>query len=781
MEKSIQAFAELSKEDFALAGGKGGVLARLWQAGYPVPDGFVILPAAFEGDLLAKQARAEVQARLARLRSEYGNESGFAVRSSALSEDSADASFGGQFDTVLDVRTDEAVLAAIRTVRASRRNERVQSYSKAKGMDATHEIAVVVQRLVRADLSGVLFTADPVSGSLTRMNGNYIYGLGDELVSGEAEPFTFTFDRPKGSYSGPRELKKDASKLFKLAARLEREFGCPQDIEWCIGDGKLYILQSRPITTLQEYEPLAYNWNSSRTGDYLWVQMDVYPEVFTPSSWSLWKLVFNRKIAGTSVGGNIAGRVYMNYSLTYSMLRKFGRSHQDTIDYLMVTLGTPPKDIEIPVIPLTFKQIFAHTSLSEFLDEGKRRKSALKFLAAAPAKGEQLAYQVKQTLLKRELAALWKEQVQPFFWDCFLTQSATNEEYINPYVALKKALARLMGEEKALEFIASIGGGSEELSSIGMTSGLGKVIHGEMSPDEYVARYGHRHANENEIAAPRPCEDPEWLKKRLEAYKQDPGDTDARIARRNGEFQAEMAKLANDFPRQARKIQKQIAVIRQATQIREAFRSELTRAIGVVRDWFLQAAFITGAGDDIFFLTYEEVLDYLAGDHSALQYVPERRKVYDTFRALPPYPGWIRGRFDPVQWTAEPNRRMDYFDAGAPVRPGAESEIVKGYAGSVGRVEGIVRIISSPEEGHLLQPGEILVAVTTNIGWTPLFPRAGAIVTDIGAPLAHAAIVARELGIPAVVGCGNATLRLKTGDRVRVDGGHGIVEILASE
>jgi pyruvate,water dikinase len=104
--------------------------------------------------------------------------------------------------------------------------------------------------------------------------------------------------------------------------------------------------------------------------------------------------------------------------------------------------------------------------------------------------------------------------------------------------------------------------------------------------------------------------------------------------------------------------------------------------------------------------------------------------------------------------------------------------VIKGQPGSAGRVEGTVRRIDSPEEGDQLLPGEILVAGTTNVGWTPLFPRAAAVVTDIGGSLSHAAIVARELGIPAVVGCGDATLRLSSGDRVRVDGGQGTVEPL---
>jgi phosphoenolpyruvate synthase/pyruvate phosphate dikinase len=117
------------------------------------------------------------------------------------------------------------------------------------------------------------------------------------------------------------------------------------------------------------------------------------------------------------------------------------------------------------------------------------------------------------------------------------------------------------------------------------------------------------------------------------------------------------------------------------------------------------------------------------------------------------------------------------YRAGYPVPDGFVIPPVA-FAGSAGRVEGFVRRLHSAEDGDRLQPGEIHIAVATNVGWTPLFPRAAAVVTDVGAPLSHAAIVARELGVPAVVGCGNATMRLKTGDRVRVDGGRGIVEIL---
>ena len=174
--------------------------------------------------------------------------------------------------------------------------------------------------------------------------------------------------------------------------------------------------------------------------------------------------------------------------------------------------------------------------------------------------------------------------------------------------------------------------------------------------------------------------------------------------------------------------------------------------------------------------------DLLAEKDSATQYMPARQQTYERYKALPPYPMVIRGRFDPFRWAADPNRRSDVFDSHGLLTETAEKatheNVVLGMPGSSGRFEGVVCRLDSPDEGDKLKPGEILVTSQTNIGWTFLFPRVGAIVTDIGAPLSHAAIVARELGIPAVVNCGDATMRLHTGDRVRVDGVQGTVEIL---
>jgi rifampicin phosphotransferase len=175
-------------------------------------------------------------------------------------------------------------------------------------------------------------------------------------------------------------------------------------------------------------------------------------------------------------------------------------------------------------------------------------------------------------------------------------------------------------------------------------------------------------------------------------------------------------------------------------------------------------------------LSVPEILDVLRGDQSPLSAVPGRKATYELYSALPPYPTLIRGRFDPVRWAADPDRRTDYYDEHGTMA--LTNDMVAGFAGAPGVVEGTARVISKAEHADQLGDGEILVTPVTNIGWTPIFPRAAAVVTDVGAPLSHAAIVARELGIPAVVGCHNATMRLHSGDRIRVDGQKGTVEVL---
>jgi pyruvate,water dikinase len=191
---------------------------------------------------------------------------------------------------------------------------------------------------------------------------------------------------------------------------------------------------------------------------------------------------------------------------------------------------------------------------------------------------------------------------------------------------------------------------------------------------------------------------------------------------------------------------------------------------------------LTGLEDDVFFLTLDEMLGLLPGDKRPSSAISLRKETYLRYKSLPAYPSMIRGQFDPFRWAADPDGRTDIFDgrarAPAIAADRGRPNVITGSPGSAGRVEGLVRRLTSPDEGQQFRRGEVLVAVQTDIAWTVIFPRAAAVVTDVGAPLSHAAIIARELGIPAVVGCGDATARLKTGDRVLVDGGAGTVTLI---
>jgi pyruvate,water dikinase len=780
MKPMIRTFSDLPADVQRTAGGKGGTLARLYQAGYPVPDGFVIMPSAFDGDILKPEAWHQVVKYLERFRRVNGK-TAFAVRSSALAEDSAFASFAGEYETVLDVHTDGAVRAAIHQVHQSRKAERVKAYSQAKGLDEKQDIAVVVQKLVRADISGILFTADPVTGNRFEMTGNYIYGFGEGLVSGEVEPYTFLMRHPKGKYEGPEDIRRFAKQLYKLASKLEVELGSPQDIEWAIADGKLYLLQSRPITTLLDYDPVTGERNSSFSGDYLWIGSEVMPDVMTPAMMSIFSHFANFNVAGMRGTGNIGGRYYMNFSLTYVLMRAFGQSHDATINLVKLTTGFDLNRVTLPkpqvsrwkiiksMLPIQREILPMQARLMKRFDE---------IIAANPTRCQELRQVIKMTEDNASLVELWKVEVFPLFFDLLMIQDKANEGYFFPYRSARKILIKLMGEEEGDALLANLVGGSGQLTSIRPLLGLAKVAHGEMSREEYATLAGHRLHQEDEISIPRPYEDPDWIDKRLAEYEASPIDYDSMLKQKASKFDTVWGEFAEDYPKKAGAVRKKLDNIAAAMEKREVIRSEFTRSLGVVRDWFLQAGELTKLGDDIFFLEDHEVLDVLVGDDGVLEYIPNRRETHKKQLALPRYPLIISGRFDPYAWANDPNRSSEIYDSHAPIPIDEEGDTVKGHPGSTGRVEGVVRIVHHPTEGDQFKTGEILVASSTNVGWTPLFPRAAAVITDVGAPLSHAAIVARELGIPAVVGTSNGTTRLKTGDRVLVDGGQGTVQIL---
>ncbi|MBI4285085.1 MAG: hypothetical protein HY670_04180 [Chloroflexi bacterium] len=653
--RAVGTFRELSEAERQEAGGKGGTLAYLYQHKYPVPDGLVILPFGFAGDRLSEEAWMQARACLRRLRRAVGN-TAFAVRSSALSEDSARASFAGEFETVLSVRSDEEIRAAINTVRSSRNSERVKAYSQAQGIPAVHEMAVTVQRMIPAEIAGVLFTADPVAGDRNRMVGNYVHGLGDKLVSGESESIDFTIERLKYKYNGPSELERFARRFYKLATRLEKELGCPQDIEWAISENSLYILQSRPITTMIGFNPVTGESNDSLTGDYAWSCVNIgegISVVMTPFTWSMVRNAFHEfdVIPGYSIIGNIGGRPYGNITVAISMGRALGKLGKNLEDSSREISGVFDEYLEqmvkslVPLPGASFLTILANI-VPVLIKWIKGLRNTAAFVADNPGWCRAMCRRIQDIETSTEMASLWVNEVNPYVLRAFHRVVATAARFGSKVGRLRPALLGLAGAADAEVLLTPVSSRSELLESLGPVVGLSRVAHGQMSREAYLEKWGHRGALEAEASTPRLFEDPDWLDRALAAFNQSPVDVAALLAAQLAEFDAAWERL----------------------------------------------------------------------------------------------------------WARHPRR-----------------------------ASGVRRRLDSPEDGDKLEPGEILVASQTNIGWTLLFPRAGGIVTDIGAPLSHAAVVARELGIPAVVNCGNATMRLHTGDKVWVDGTKGIVEVLETK
>jgi phosphohistidine swiveling domain-containing protein len=527
-------------------------------------------------------------------------------------------------------------------------------------------------------------------------------------------------------------------------------------------------------------------WNITLKQDYLWTNMmvaEVFPTTTTPSTWSVWQDFFNM----LSMGDNpsiepIAGRPYLNYSLMYSFLLKLMRNRERVMKMIKDSVGIPPAGVDIPPFPVTWNTVLFQVLPHEFRNElkkGKLRKSAPEYLAMVRERCQEMKHRIESSS-GEALIALWTEEIRPLWKEIHPLQDKMNEELNQLTQKLKNELVKHLGDEQANALLTTVSSAGE-LASLGPLVGLSKLSSGELTREEYFQRYGHRGPHENELAEPRPYEDPNWLDVQLADLDKSPIDVSALFEKRDAEFEAVLQDITRQLPpKKAQDVARRVAAIAETNTLREETRSELTRIVDIIRVFFLRAGKLSGLGEGVFFLSVEELLAVLSGDTSSVEHIPARQQAYERYRALPPLPAWIRGRFDPFEWAADPNRREDVFDIRVPEQlpePSAD-DVITGKPGSAGRVEGIVQKIDSPEEGGRLQAGEILVARTTNVGWTPLFPRAAAVITDIGGSLSHAAIVARELGIPAVVGCADATTRLKNGDRVRVDGGKGIVEIL---
>jgi phosphohistidine swiveling domain-containing protein len=775
-------------------------------------------PATFDaasariGELFAGQPMpASTAAAIFAAYAELGDDTPVAVRSSATVEDLPGMSAAGQHDTYLNVRGEAAVLDAVKRCWASLWSARAIGYRARRGVEPGEvSIAVVVQRLVPAEAAGVMFTADPVSGARDTVVLSANWGLGESVVAGDVTPDIAVVDRASGtlvSYqTGSKErmtvadgagtraadtpaglraadvlAPSQAQELARIGVAIDKLYDQPMDIEWALAAGELSVVQARPITT---GPGLGEQWNDSLDGDYLWSNGNLgeaLPDVMTPATWSFMQLLMTRMLFPPSLPGHlgygrIGGRFYANVSNAIALEALVGISPRRFVVLFCPVLGKlpPVEDIPRPRLPRwksTWLTALAAVALVRRVSASRKRMR--EFLAEAPSRCDRLRADIEQAAQAGILARLWEEKVRPLVVEaCDMLAAST--ALSTTLVTAPRKLTKLVGEADAALLLSGQRAGDSPLASLGPVTGLAQLARGEIDKETFARQYGHRSSHEVELSIPRPAEDPGWIDDQLAAFRDT--DTEAVLARQEAARAAGWDRLAQHDAKKAAAARKIVARWAPFAHDREAARSEVVRSVWVVRTWVLRAGRLTGHGDDLFLLELDEILDLLRGDQASLARVPARRAAYQTYRALPPYPALIRGRFDPIRWAADPNRRGDYYDERAlPAKP---DDTITGFPGAAGVVEGIARVLRTPEEAAQFGDGEILVTTVTNIGWTTLFPRAAAVVTDVGAPLSHAAIVARELGIPAVVGCGNATMRVHSGDRVRVDGGNGTVEVL---
>lgn len=827
MSENVLFFEEITPDQRMLSGGKGGSLARLLQAGFPVPAGLVILPCAFGAEGLKMQAWEEIQQKLDHLRKTESGGS-FAVRSSALSEDSQNASFAGEFETVLNMRSDEEIQRAILTVYNSRNSERVQVYSQAKGFGAPHEIAVVVQQLIQAESSGVLFTANPVTGQRDEAMLTATWGLGEAIVAGMVTPDLLIVNKKSGRVltrqiedkqvmtvllgSGtveqpvPENRRREpvlvdaqVARLVELGVQVEALYGMPMDIEWvCAGD-KIWLVQARPITTLPEPEPPApTNWKLPK-GQYAAMRnniVELMPNPLTPLFDTLGREAINASLSGLleQFMGNdrvmppdiiitVNGYAYNNGSvrplagmgMVLDMAGILRRMFSGAVERWTET-GRPRYIAAIeqmraqPVDQMTTTQLIeAAGALYEKVIDAY---GAL-ISGAIPAAwiSEALFTRYYNTFIRRR----GDPPAQTFLlgFDSAPIQ-AEKSLYDLAQAALKyPALAAFLTETTAVQLVRILTKGD---APVGIEGAVWREWQACFL--EHLKRFGHA-IYDLDFANPLPMDDPAPLLATCQLFLRGQGVNPHQRQQAAAEKRrrAEIEQVQRLKGLKLKYFRKALNLAQRFAPLREDGLADVGLGYPLLRQWLaeagrrLAAAGLMRNADDLYWLTKNEALQAAACvDRGELLQaldgeIGRRKAAWRAARRVTPPMLLPQMKLFGVDLAGLKSRR-------ARKQKGA---IIKGVAASPGMVTGPACVMRGPEDFSRMKPGDILVASITTPAWTPLFARAAGVVTDVGGPLSHGSIVAREYGIPAVLGTGVATLRIHDGQKITVDGSAGKV------
>ena len=739
--QTVVALAEAGAADRTVLGGKAAVLAELLAAGFPVPAGIVVTTAALDD--------ADLDTRLACLAGRLGADR-FAVRSSAVAEDLPDASYAGLYETYLDV-PGTGLGDAVRRCFAAAASERVTAYHHRHG-GAAAAMAVLVQVMVDARCAGVAFTAHPVTGDRNHTVVTAVPGLGDRLVSGETTgaEWTATADgtvaltRPAPG-ADPVLTGAQAAAVGQLARRVaDRYEGRPQDIEWAIDhERRLWLLQARPMTAL----PPPVTWTPPGPG--LWMRNfrlgEWLPEAVTPL-FATWLLPVLEDGYLDGMQATVGVQVPFRYAVVNGWY--YNTTPIPSLKLLARVLrqgrGRTVKILYNALIRVSRDPVAADRAVLSDLDRQWRESQAHRYRQLVASAAAEVDTATPQRLA--ELVYTLGGEAGIWLWYLAIVGGSAWKMEANLTRFTRQHLADVLpdsdgGTQALLRGLTTPVAGAHAVQSIDWYHPVAGELPTIVGPED--GNGGHRHGS---LAHQR---------------------SDAE--RRGRQALADRPRLLAEFDRLVR-VSQRYAVTR------EEQAGEFTLAWPVLRTCVrrlgehLAAIGAIEVPDDVHFCTRDEVTDGLAGQANRISQVGGRGQLWQRQRRLTA----------PLTLGRPPRLIGDVIDRAVQQARGAgpvPAGALLGHPASAGRATGPVHLVHGAADFAGFADGDVLVAKATAPAWTALFARAAAVVTDGGTLAAHASLVAREYGIPAVVGAGDATKRLHTGQLVTVDGTRGLVTV----
>jgi phosphohistidine swiveling domain-containing protein len=727
-------------------GGKASRLADLMGAGEHVPDGFCVVGSGERAVTLALEAYRRL-----------GADVPVAVRSSASAEDGSEASFAGQFETVLKVRGEQELGAALTVCWESLSADRVEAYLKRRGIEglaAGLTMSVLVQRMVPARAAGVAFSADPLSGARDVVVVHAVRGLGDSLVSGEVTPDRYRVtaaDEVQAEPVAPEDsalADDEARQIAALVRRIAEAEGTPQDVEWAIDADGLWLLQARPMTAL----PPQASWESPIPGAK-WVRDLQAAEWATEPLSPLGATTTFEAMA-------VARERFRGWP---PIPKSFEPGHVLINGWLYMRLGGPIRTV---VANLAGYMV---TLLTVGLDGHRRvrrrwgpRLAELDELTRAiPGEMDVAGLRRHTDRLLNALGWWWIE--------------------VSFFASLVRVGQMLVGPRPGLEDPGALFRGNDSLL-LESERALRRAAADSQQLTGYLARFGPL-VESADPTHPTRAESPDAQRWLLAAARADREGPDDRLVHRRAErAQAEKSLDAVKGPR-GFVVRRAIAAGQSHAAHTDDAVFHFQRVLALLRAAFLAQgnrladAAVLAAAEDVFYLDWGEIWTAV-GDQREL--VETRRAIRDGQKRLSP-PPIIPPPGDP-SWATDQMMKMmpaemraQMMERGQQLRDGRR--VVVGTPASPGVAKGIARVVAGPEDFGRFKPGDVLVAHATSPIWTPLLAIAAAAVTEVGGPFAHAAIVAREFGIPLVDGALDATKVIADGTPVVVNGSTGVVEL----